>query len=365
LPDPPWSEDLLRTVFNDFHTLAEHKYNKYEMYQPGRLFFEHLYLFLAKLKEDEDKTVALNFVHNSLIFISRDEFQQLAHILYYDRIRQRQLDFVSDLLQVDRYRLHKLTESHEFRNMKRASLFVALSDGARIDYFRRQNLDINNEQVLASYSVGPEKTEDISRSLSDALQTPDAKFDCLFLLDDFCGSGRTLLREVAVAELTSPIASFKMPAEFRGRLKYDEPKLQLEWAYSGPITNGDLQRLRSISAAPDFLGAVDLLRSRCEGGQTKIKGSLVRIAEQQEHLLGLLSDRARIYLSPLLATEYAISRLEPLIARLPARLSKLQITPAAVIPNSARIDKDTEPIAIGCAKPITRPMIWRMTTLPM
>jgi hypothetical protein len=37
---------------------------------------------------------------------------------------------------------------------------LRLSDGARIDYFRRQNLEINNEQVLAAYYIGPEKIKD-------------------------------------------------------------------------------------------------------------------------------------------------------------------------------------------------------------
>jgi hypothetical protein len=46
------------------------------------------------------------------------------------------------------------------QRIKRGSLYIALSDGARVDYFRRQNLEINNEQVLAAYYIGPEKIKD-------------------------------------------------------------------------------------------------------------------------------------------------------------------------------------------------------------
>lgn len=346
LPEPPWTEDRLREIFSELQTLAEHKYNKYEMYQPARLFFESLYLFLNKFKI-EDRTVALNFVRHNLLYVSRDEFQQLAHVLYYDRIRQKQLDFVADSLQKDRHLLRTLVESSEFKDLQRASLYVALSDGARIDYFRRQNLDINNEQVLAAYYVGKEKIADIGRSLADALEAQHAKFDCLFLLDDFCGSGRTLLREVVVARLDSKGPTLKVPPHFRGRLKYDETTPQLEWSYAGPMKSEDITELRKLSLAPDFQAAVGLLEERCGIGETKLKGSLLRIADQT-HLLDLLSERVRIYFSPLLATEYALSRLQPLLSRLPAPLNNLELLPAAVVAATECVSRDSEPIAQLC-----------------
>jgi hypothetical protein len=80
LPDSPWNEDALRRILDDLRVLAEYKYNKYEMYQPARLFFENLHLFLNRFNE-ADRSTALNFVRNNLIFISREEFQQPAHIL--------------------------------------------------------------------------------------------------------------------------------------------------------------------------------------------------------------------------------------------------------------------------------------------
>jgi hypothetical protein len=345
LPDPPWTEDRLREVLEELRTLAEYKYNKYEMYQPARLFFENLYLFLSKFRV-EDRTDALEFVRKHLIYVSREEFQQLAHVLYYDRIHQKQLDFVADLTGFERYHLRRLSESPTFKRMKRASLYVALSDGARIDYFRRQNLDINNEQVLASYSVGEGKIADVGRKLADALAETDARFDCLFLLDDFCGSGRTLLREVASVKMDAAVPGLKIPSEYRGRLEYDETAIQLEWAYRGPIEQEDIQKIRQLSTAPVYLKAIESLIEKCAGAETKVKGSLLRITEQG--LPQLLSNRVRIYFSPLLATEYGLTRLQPLLSRLPEPLNRLELLPVATVPNEVRIRSGVEPVSTLC-----------------
>jgi hypothetical protein len=331
LDDPPWTEDRLRETVEQLRVLAEHKYNKYEMYQPARSFFESLYLFLARLRP-EHRTAALEFTRDNIVFVSREEFQQLAHILYYDRIRQKQLDFTAALSGLPRHRLRQLSESPIFKRLQRASLYVGLSDGARIDYFRRQNLDVNNEQVLAAYYAGEEKITDVGRKLAEALGETDAKFDCLFLLDDFCGSGRTLLREVAVAGLAIHVV---IPNELQGRLKYDPKKRQLEWNYRGAIEEKELVSLRSISADPIYLAAVEQLADKCRTAETEVRGALVRIAK--ELLLQLVSDHAKVYFSPLLATQYALGRLQPLLHRLPAPLDRLELLPGAVLSDGARI----------------------------
>src|SRR5258708_11211041 len=126
LCETAWNEERVRHMFGDLRVLAEHKYNEYEMYQPARLFFENLYLFLLKFKE-EDRTAILEFVRNDLTYISRDEFQQLAYILYHDRIRQEQLDLAAERSGIPRHRVHRLANSEEFRQIQRASLYVALS----------------------------------------------------------------------------------------------------------------------------------------------------------------------------------------------------------------------------------------------
>lgn len=198
LPDPPWDEEKFQQTISQLEVLADLKYNHYEMYQPGRLFFENLYAWLCKF-EQEERTDALEFVHQNLIFISRGEFQQLAQLVYNDQIRQRQLDLVSAETGIPRFRVKQLAEHDVMKRIQRASLYVAMSDGARIDYFRRQNLEINNEQILPSYEASAEKIANVTKKLKKQLGD-SSKFECLFLIDDFAASGKTLLREEGEAK---------------------------------------------------------------------------------------------------------------------------------------------------------------------
>jgi hypothetical protein len=345
LPDPPWREDRLRETLADLRVLAEHKYNKYEMYQPARLFFESLYLFLLRFRE-EDRTAVLEFVRHDLTFISRDEFQQLAHILYHDRIRQEQLNLAAQRSGIPRFRVSQLVDSREFRTIKRASLYVGLSDGARMDYFRRQNLDVDNEQVLAAYYAGDVKVGGVKRDLRKALGNAVAKFECLFLLDDFFGSGRTLLREVVNVSVVRPADGIEIPAALTGKLSFDEDKNELQWNYAGAVDGEMLQRLQEFGNLYQLTTAVEQIARCCANRETLIKGSLDRISA--EKILTIVREDASVYLAPLLATQYAIDRLVPLIPRLKPPLNTLRIIPAAVVPNNMRTLSGSGTIAELC-----------------
>lgn len=48
----------------------------------------------------------------------------------------------------------------EFGNSRKTAS-VGMSDGARIDYTRRQNLDISNEQVLPYYETSEGKVKEL------------------------------------------------------------------------------------------------------------------------------------------------------------------------------------------------------------
>lgn len=346
LPDPPWDEDRLRRILNDLQVLAEQKYNRYEMYQPARLFFENLYLFLSKLKE-EHRTAALEFVRQQLMYVSRDEFQQLAHVLYHDRIHQEQLDLASRKSGIPRHLLAKLAQSPELRRVKRASLYVALSDGARIDYFRRQNLDINNEQVLAAYYIGPEKIKDAQNKLRTAVKNSGAQFECMFLLDDFSGSGRTLLREVVIAKLPVTAITPEVPGPLKGKLSSDPDSHEFEWIYRGPLTADEMSELATVAGtSSDVKSAFEQIRAKCETRQTEMKGAFQKIATAK--IRDFISPDASVYFAPLLATEYSVKRLQALIPRLAKPFDNLQVIPAAQIPDGLRILPGSGAIADIC-----------------
>jgi hypothetical protein len=80
-------------------------------------------------------------------------------------------------------------------------LFLGLSDGARIDVFRRNNQELSNEQIWQTYELPLEKAESMRKELEKDLsvlgntfETNDAYFRMIFLLDDFSGSGFSYLR---------------------------------------------------------------------------------------------------------------------------------------------------------------------------
>lgn len=347
LPDPPWDEARVQELLRDLDVLAEHKYNFYEMYQPGRLFFESLYLWLSDFREDE-RTAALDFVRKNLIFVSREEFQQLAQVLYRDRIHQRQLDLASERTGIPRHRVRELAASDALQRIKRASLYVAMSDGARIDYFRRQNLSISNEQVLPTYDPGSEKMRSVLTELEEGLGS-DARFECLFLIDDFCGSGRTLLREFVTTQVGDLLPEFTIPPQLRAYVGYHRAKQELKLTYSGSITPGLERQLRSLCTSRVYGDAIGRLVEEHRAGKTELSGSLKKIA--QGDLPTMLTAEARVFLCPLLMTQYALDRLRLLIPRLPSQLKGLEVLSGAVLPDGARIKPPTssDPSSVNVA----------------
>ena len=333
-------------LFRELEFLAEYKYNKYEMYHPGRLFLENLALWLQQFQENE-RLAALDFLRRQLIFVSRPEFQQLAGLLYHDVIKQSQMDVAADMTGYPRYKVRAIHASKEFSEVEMASLYVGMSDGARIDYIRRHNLTISNEQVLPYYDASQTKVSQMNTELRRRLSDPEAGFHCLFLTDDFCGSGRTLLREVVTAQVGDDI-SVDVPNSMRSKLKFDSDTKELELQYEGELPLTTLKELEAISSARGYIQAVKTLVSKSSVGDTKLKGALTKIASGPMN--EVLHKDALVIFCPLIATQHAISRLETLIARLPSNFSKLRIRPGTIIDHSVEIQSNATPVGELCEK---------------
>jgi hypothetical protein len=65
-----------------------------------------------------------------------------------------------------------------------------LSDGARIDYFRRHHIELSQDQVIPYYRSGHAT---YTKKLCDETGDPEARFERVILVDDFTASGYTLL----------------------------------------------------------------------------------------------------------------------------------------------------------------------------
>ncbi|MFN7981120.1 MAG: hypothetical protein U0Q11_04630 [Vicinamibacterales bacterium] len=193
-----WKEDRLLAEQDVLQTLAQYKYDSYEQFEPGVKFVESLAVWLSQF-EQADREQAYGFVRRHLVFISTTEMGHLVRSVYPDQIRPIVRCAAATALKCSPFALSRIEGSSAFRALLRRSLFLGLSDGARIDLFRRSSEALDNEQVHAAYEISDEKLADMGRELVKALAAahePDpATFRFLFLLDDFAGTGTTMLRQ--------------------------------------------------------------------------------------------------------------------------------------------------------------------------
>ena len=341
-------ESSAARLFRELQLLADYKYNRYEMYHPGRLFLENLYLWLQRFAENE-RPDALEFIRTQLIFISREEFQQLAQILYNDRIRRCQFAIAADRAGMARHRIQAIRDSTSFARTARASLYVGMSDGARLDFIRRHNLDLNNEQVLPYYAVHQEKVNDCLQVLRTEIGDPVARFRCLFLVDDFAGSGNTLLREVVTSgPLPVSWVPPEIPPRWKARLRFKGEPAAMELLYQGPLTTAETDELLALDSNTAYRASVQTVADKSERRETILKGSLCKVATGD--ISASLEPNAAVFFCPLLTTEYALSRLTPLLTRLPGQFARTQILPAAVLDSRISIVDGTSPIGRLCER---------------
>lgn len=171
----------------DLEFMARYKYNHYDMYLPGMRFMDQLAIWLDQF-DPSDRESALRIIRRKLIFISQREMQELAHFLYYNQIVPATLALAIEKEGLPLYSYREAFDAH-FKKYLRSSLFIGLSDGARIDYFRRHHIELSQDQVIPYYRSSP---ADYLKKLREALHDDGARFRQVFLVDDFTASGYTL-----------------------------------------------------------------------------------------------------------------------------------------------------------------------------
>lgn len=185
-----------------FQRMAKYKYDNYEQYGAGMRFIEKLALWLDGM-EDADKETALEFVKNRVVFISALEMRLLVEACYPDLIKDILIDTINIQNSYPSYTLNKVINSQEYKMLLRRSLFFGMSDGARIDEFRRANTGkISHEQIYQTYELSEVRAEKMQKELIEDFQglfgrdanEGEGKFQRLFLLDDFSASGTSYLK---------------------------------------------------------------------------------------------------------------------------------------------------------------------------
>lgn len=194
-----WKEIGSVESLKKLQLLAEHKYNSYQRFGPGRRFIENLALWLDQF-DSEDRNAALKLVLTRLVFFSDSELSHLVSTAYPDLIVQERIKLVAEEADIPYHKVSKICSLTRFKELQAKSLYLGLSDGARTNEVRRSSQgEISNEQIWQAYELSDEKGTDMRESLHEALKTINrdeekSRFTLIWLLDDFSGSGNTYIR---------------------------------------------------------------------------------------------------------------------------------------------------------------------------
>lgn len=194
--------------------MASLKYDTYEQFSPGLRFLESLALWLNQF-DAADRAVAYKFVTSSLVFCSAEEMNHLVETTYQDHIRPILLTKSAIEQNLNARHVGRIASSDSFRILQRETLFLGLSDGARIDTFRRANRDLNHEQIWQSHELSDERVKELLEKLSSHTSamvggTAEAAktFRSIVLLDDFSASGSSYYATKDDGTSTGKVAKF-------------------------------------------------------------------------------------------------------------------------------------------------------------
>ena len=175
--------------------VSDYKYDSYRDFLAGSRFVEALLDWLQQFAP-EHREQAYLLIRKHLIFISFAEMQHLVYRAFPAFVRPFQANRTARKLKIPEYMIWATKKSAlNVQDVGERSLFVGLSDGARLDSFRRNNVgNISNEQVVLGYEISDDKWGDLYKHLKKRTGDKNARFELLVLLDDFTGSGMTLIR---------------------------------------------------------------------------------------------------------------------------------------------------------------------------
>lgn len=193
-----WSPDdgTATKEYEWLRLIASAKYDGYSDFRAGSRFIESLARWLKQF-DPADRQTAYDFVKHRLVYISAGEMQRVIEAFVPETVTPHLRRLAAEQTGISPHEVWGHAAGAEaFKNLLRRSLFVGLSDGARIDILRRANAGrISQEQVVPMMNVDKQKWEDLGQELCEA-QGEDARFDRVYLIDDFTASGTTFIREV-------------------------------------------------------------------------------------------------------------------------------------------------------------------------
>lgn len=193
-----WSETDGATATEEFawlRLMSEIKYDSYDGFRAGARFIESLAHWLKQFAP-EHREGAYRFIKTRLIYISPAELRRVIESFVPETVTPMLRQQVAAELGIKPYEVWSTKEAvTAFDSRLRRTLLVGLSDGSRIDILRRADRRISQEQVVPMLYIEDEKWRDLNKDLvSDPRRGKGAKFDNVYLIDDFTASGTTFIR---------------------------------------------------------------------------------------------------------------------------------------------------------------------------
>lgn len=190
-----WDDDKAHDEFQRLRLMATLKYDGYRDFEAGARFIESLASWLQQFRS-EQRPAAYDFVVNRLVYIGPSEMEKLVGQFYTNVVHPEISSAVAAELDVPRYKLLADPEARlRIATLRRQTLFLGLSDGARVDYIRHQNVGlISNEQIVGSTQLDSGKWADLLDELQKDLGDSAATFRAVYLIDDFTATGTSFFR---------------------------------------------------------------------------------------------------------------------------------------------------------------------------
>lgn len=212
-----WNDEQAIDEFRWLSLMSRLKYDGYQDFVAGVRFLESLATWLQQFPSIDDRRNAYAFLRRDLIYVGEAEMQHLVEIFYPEFVEHRLRRAVAERQGIASYRVWAKPESSEaFNKLLRQTLFIGLSEGARLDLLRRANSGaISHEQILQTIYADGEKWKSVLEELRRDLEDDAARFHFLYLIDDFTASGTTFIRRKSgiwrgkLERLRSGVADFR------------------------------------------------------------------------------------------------------------------------------------------------------------
>lgn len=205
-----WDAPRARSEFAWLDLISRLKYDSYRGYFAGARFVESLLDWLQQFEEASEREVAYKFVRERLVFVGSSELQHLVELFYPETVSELLARAITKQEGVADYLIWSREDlKAQYQQLLRQTLFLGISDGARLDTLRRVNVGIiRNEQVVPTIEFDDARWASLTKDLRKSLGKDDAKFRFIFLVDDFTGSGLTFLRRDDSGEWTGKLVRF-------------------------------------------------------------------------------------------------------------------------------------------------------------